>query len=683
MFTNNLAPKFLVPISLLMMFMSFALSFFFIGHETATIKAERFNYSDSLARNLAYNAEYGTLTKNIDLLNNLVNGLMKEKDVIAITIVDDKGNTLVKEGEKADPYNASSAPIMTKKMESAGKKGGSLDIGDDFLFPADKRKEGGKEETIGQVLVYTSLLDMQHKLSDVKRKIIDITLIVIIISIGITFFLVTRITAPLKELVLATKIISDGDLAHKVKVKTSDEIGKLSISFNKMTEELSRTVVSKDYVDNIIKSMIDTLIVTNPDATIRDVNQATMNLLGYSESELIGKPVGILFAEDPNISVPGQKPWIDNLIEKGIIQNTEATYIAKDGTRIPVILSGSVMKSDNNNVQGFVYVALDITERKRAEEMVRQSEERYRNLVETAPDVIYSLSLKDGTIISLNPAFESATGWKISDWINKNFSDLIHPDDIALARETTNLIAQGKTPPTYELRIISKSGENIIGEFTNAPQFENGKVIAAFGIVRDITERKKAENEKENLTKQLLQSEKMAAVGQLAGGVAHEINNPLGVILGFAQSLLRRVKEDDPLLMPLQSIEREAKRCKNLVQDLLTFSRVGKTDKEKCDMNEVVSSSLTLVEAQTKVKSVELIREFGANLKEIMVSRNQIQQVIVNLCNNAVDAMPVQGKLTVRTLMTKVDNAEYVEVQIRDTGTGIPKDIRSKIFRFI
>ncbi len=563
-------------------------------------------------------------------------------------------------------------------MES-GKKSGSLDIGDEFLFP-DKHKEEGKEETIGHVLVYTSLLDMQHKLSDVKRKIIDITLIVIILSIAITFFLVTRITAPLKELVLATKIISDGDLAHKVTVNTKDEIGKLSISFNKMTDELSRTVVSKDYVDNIISSMIDTLIVTNPDATIRNVNNATMNLLGYSESELIGKPVGMLFAEDPNTRVPGRKQWIDNLIENGIIQNTEATYIAKDGTRIPVILSGSVMKSENNNMQGFVYVALDITERKRAEEMMRQSEERYRNLVETAPDVIYSLSLKDWSIISLNPAFENATGWKRSEWINKKFDDIIHPDDVALARETTNLIALGKTPPTYELRIKSKNGDYIVGEFTSAPQFENNIVVAAFGIVRDITERKKAETEKENLTKQLLQFEKMAAVGQLAGGVAHEINNPLGVILGFAQSLLRRVKEDDPLLMPLQSIEREAKRCKNLVQDLLTFSRVGKTEKEKCDINEVVKTSLTLVEAQTKVKSVELIREYGTNIKEAMVSRNQIQQVIVNLCNNAIDAMPSDGKLTVRTLMSKIDGAEYVEIQIKDTGTGIPKEIQTKIF---
>ncbi|MFH0791693.1 MAG: PAS domain S-box protein, partial [bacterium] len=471
--------KFLLPVSLLIMFTSFSLSFFFIRHETATVKSERRNYSDSLARNLAYNSEYGTLTRNTEMLDNLVNGVLKEKDVAAVMIFDSKGNVLINEGETEELVFESNAPIITKVIK-ANKKNASADIGDDLFF-SEQNNGDGREEIIGQVRVFTSLVDMQNKLSELKRRIIEITLIVIIIAIAITFFLVKKITSPLKELVLATKIISDGDLTHKVKVMTNDEIGKLSISFNKMTEELSRTVVSKDYVDNIIKSMIDTLIVTNPDATIRTINQATIDLLGYSESELLGKPLGIFFAENPEMRASAQKPWVDNLIEKGTLQNSEANYIAKDGRIIPVMLSGSVMKSENGNIQGFVYIALDITERKRAEEMVRQSEERYRNLVETAPDIIYSISIKDGRFISLNPAFESITGWKRAEWIGKYFNEIIHPDDLPLAVETTGLIARGKTRPTYALRLLKKSGDFIIGEFTSAPQFEYGEVVAEFG----------------------------------------------------------------------------------------------------------------------------------------------------------------------------------------------------------
>ena len=163
MFSNNLAPKFLLPVSLLIMFTSFSLSFFFIGHETSTIKSERMNYSDSLARNLAYNSEYGTLTKNTEILNNLVKGVFNERDVIAITIFDEKGKVLLKEGKKEEPFYESIAPIITKTIEPNGKKS-TVDMNDELVL-SEKNKEEGREENIGQVRVYISLVDMQNKLS--------------------------------------------------------------------------------------------------------------------------------------------------------------------------------------------------------------------------------------------------------------------------------------------------------------------------------------------------------------------------------------------------------------------------------------------------------------------------------------------------------------------------------------
>jgi signal transduction histidine kinase len=193
------------------------------------------------------------------------------------------------------------------------------------------------------------------------------------------------------------------------------------------------------------------------------------------------------------------------------------------------------------------------------------------------------------------------------------------------------------------------------------------------GFQNDISERKK-------IQRHLLQSEKMAAVGQMAGGVAHEINNPLGVILGFSQSLLSRIKEGDPILMPLKSIEREANRCKIFAQDLLTFSRAGKTEKEECDLNDVIEGALSLIEAQTKVKSVDLAREFDRTIPKVLTNGNQVQQVVINLCNNAIDAMPKGGRLTVRTYHALKGDQEFVGIDVEDTGTGIPKEIQSKIY---
>ncbi len=214
---------------------------------------------------------------------------------------------------------------------------------------------------------------------------------------------------------------------------------------------------------------------------------------------------------------------------------------------------------------------------------------------------------------------------------------------------------------------------NLAGTFNRMAEDLKKTTVSRDALVKEIEERKRLE-------KIVLQSEKMAAVGQLAGGVAHEINNPLGVILGFAQSLVRRMQPGDPYAIPLQSIEREAMRCRDLVQDLLTFSRIGKTEMEKINLSMVIESSLSLVSAQARVKNVSLVRDFSPDLPKILANQNQIQQVVINLCNNAIDAMPQGGTLTIRTQRSRLREKDALEIQVQDTGSGIPKEIQSKIF---
>jgi signal transduction histidine kinase len=167
----------------------------------------------------------------------------------------------------------------------------------------------------------------------------------------------------------------------------------------------------------------------------------------------------------------------------------------------------------------------------------------------------------------------------------------------------------------------------------------------------------------------------------LAGGVAHEINNPIGIILGFAQSVARGIKDDNPLAMPLKSIEREAIRCKELVHNLLAFSRSSAPEhREETDFNVCVGDAISLVLAQTKVKEVSVIQELDPDPPRLTANRNQVQQIIINLCNNAIDAMPKGGRLTVRTGHVAHNGGIASKLEIADTGTGIPKDLQSRIF---
>lgn len=310
-----------------------------------------------------------------------------------------------------------------------------------------------------------------------------------------------------------------------------------------------------------------------------------------------------------------------------------------------------------------------------------------------------------GRITAVNPVSLRLFKHRPDDLIGREAKDIFIEKEI-FGQASLSEISESETAGNFEMTGLSSSGENIpvslsIGVVKN----NNGVVSGYVGIARDIretkrlidelktkkretetelTERIKAETALKEAYKQLqstqarlLQAEKMGAVGQLAGGIAHEINNPLGVILGFSQSLLKMIKENDAMMMPLSSIEREAKRCKSLVQDLLTFSRVNEPEKTKRNINEVINGALTLVEARAKLSSIALVRELAEGLKEIDLNPNQIQRVVINLCNNAIDAMDGKGTLTVRSMATPAGD---IEIQVADTGSGVPENIRKRIF---
>jgi len=206
-------------------------------------------------------------------------------------------------------------------------------------------------------------------------------------------------------------------------------------------------------------------------------------------------------------------------------------------------------------------------------------------------------------------------------------------------------------------------------------------LLSIANVLSGAIRNKEMEASKEKMRAHLIQSEKMSAIGQLAGGVAHEINNPMGVILGFSQILKTKIDINSPDYIAAQSIEREAVRCKKLIEDMLTFSRLPKKELEHTNINTLLSEIISIVKTQANVKDVEIETVFDSLLPHKKVNRNQLQQVIINLCNNAVDAMPKGGllKIATRTIMAEGKPKE-ISIMISDSGLGMSEEVKSKIF---
>ena len=330
---------------------------------------------------------------------------------------------------------------------------------------------------------------------------------------------------------------------------------------------------------------------------------------------------------------------------------------------------------------GRVWSFRDVTEQKKAEESLRRSEESYRTLVEKAKDLIFTLSL-DGTVRSLNPAFETMTGFSRSEWLGRPFMPIVHKDDRDFAVRMLEDLGSDTIPQVFEMRILKKTGDFMIGEFTTALQYENETVSGLFGIVRDITERK-------FLEEQLRHSQKMESVGTLAGGIAHDFNNLLTIIMGHAALLRRTPAEKSKVLQSAEAIGKAVDRGSGLVRQLLTFARKTDVVIETVHVNTTIMELIDLLR-ETFPRTITYDLRLEEGNPAIIADANQFHQAVLNLCLNARDAMPSGGTLSLST--TTIAGAvaraqfpdatpeDYVCVRISDTGIGMEESVKSRIF---
>jgi PAS domain S-box-containing protein len=362
--------------------------------------------------------------------------------------------------------------------------------------------------------------------------------------------------------------------------------------------------------------------------------------------------------------------------------------VRPDGSVRWVSDRGFAIRDDKGEVVRIAGIAEDITERKRAEVALRESEERFRELAELMPETIYEVNL-EGRLTFVNRNAYNYFGYTQAD-LKRGLSsfDMIIPADRDRAKENVVKILSGEQTGINEYTALRKDGNTFPVMIYSAPIFKEGKPVGMRGFVIDITDRKTAEEERRKLEVQFQQAQRFEALGTLAGGIAHDFNNLLMNIQGNTSLMLFELNNTHPYFELLKNIEKQVKSGAQLTRQMLGYARKGKFNVKPVDLNQIVDESAETFGRTRKEITIE--RKFENDLFSIAADEGQIDQVLLNLYVNAADAMPGGGKLILKTqnqthLNIKSDHynptpGNYVQLTITDTGSGMDKSTLERIF---
>ncbi|HET9384301.1 MAG TPA: PAS domain S-box protein [Gemmatimonadales bacterium] len=415
---------------------------------------------------------------------------------------------------------------------------------------------------------------------------------------------------------------------------------------------------------DIVAALPDAVVVTGTDRRVLAANDMGAALLGWAPGDVVGQLIADALhpAERAHVAAREDK------VLAGESQHYETKIIKhRTGEERDVAVSSGPFRV-NGNLIGTVATLRDITDPKRAADTLARSEARYRHLVESASDAIVTLDA-NGRFTTVNHAAENISGYKRDELVGQWFAPMLPDDDLPKALAHFQQALAGETG-LFESQFYRKDGETRIIAITYSTPQKDEEVLC---LIRDVTDQKM-------LQEQLIQSEKMSAIGQLVSGVAHELNNPLAGISAFAQLLLAEKRFPPDQRTAAETIYSEARRASRIVQNLLTFARQHKAEKVQSSINQVLDDTLELRGYELRVRGIDVRREYDESLPDTMADAHQLQQVFLNLITNAEQAMEQRDghhhRLTVRTRRT----GETIRIEVEDTGAGIPANLIERIF---
>jgi two-component system NtrC family sensor kinase len=438
----------------------------------------------------------------------------------------------------------------------------------------------------------------------------------------------------------------------------------------------NRLKASQEDFKRLFENMPTGVFFSSKEGKFLNANQALLDMLGYkSKAEFLE----IDITKDLYVRPEDRQKFREMIEREGRVIDYEVEFKRKDGSTVPVLLTGHTRYDQNGNILGYEGLNVDISRRKLMEKQLKEAYDFINKIIQSSPNAITATDMK-GNILIWNRAAEETIGYKAADVIGKMNIQKIYPDE--MARKVMQMLRKPEHGgvgrlKAYPMVYVRQDGTVIEGNLSAAIIYDSsGKEIATVGSFVDLKERLDMERALRRTQEQLLQSEKLAAMGRLTSQIAHELNNPLYGIMNTLELLKTEISTQSKRRKILEMALSETVRLSDLLRKMLSFSKPDQEEKQAVNLNTVLDEILLLHKKQLQENDIKIETSFAKTLPQINASKNQLRQVFLNLVSNARDAMPEGGTLKVTTAA----DPENVKIDITDTGIGIEEEHLKKIF---
>jgi PAS domain S-box-containing protein len=474
----------------------------------------------------------------------------------------------------------------------------------------------------------------------------------------------------------ATILLSARALRNEMDEITGYQGIMIDITERKRKEDRAREVSEERY-RRLFEGIRDAVYISSREGRFIDCNVALLEMLGYEKKEeFLSLDIAKNVYKDP-----GDRRRFQEIVERdGYVKDHEVVMRRKNGDDLIVLITGQTIRNDHGEVMGYEGIMKDITQRNLMEKNLAEVNEFLNMVIEASPDAML-VTDRSGDVIMYNAAAEQLLGYPFGEVVGRKARSFnLYPR--RLARRTREMIMEDKSGRKGILRPIEfyvqdKSG-NMIETSLSASILcdDKGDEIGSIAIFKDMRELARIKRRLQEIQNQLIQSERLAAMGRLTSQIAHEVNNPLYGIMNTLELLKAEIPESSRRRKLLDMSLSEIVRLTDMLKNMLTFSRPGEEARKDTDINGFIEGSLMLMEKQLMESGINLVTGYGEGIPAVSISPNQMRQVIINITKNAAESMPQGGTLTVTT--GKDDG--LLKIMIHDTGMGMSEEVKKQIF---